>query len=225
MQLPLIASVRGRASRPQRLAVGVPLFGVSRRPRCLRQDAPCRQGREAWQAPRDAGAARPGTTRAGTAACWRHVDPTDQRAHRSQRRHPATPLAAGPPPCRPRHRATLARGRAMTLEQRVRLPAWRRYAACAGRGALFYATDPVSEAIAVAVCAGCGVRESASPRRSRTRPAASATAREQGLHRRPASCGLGSRFGSGTGRNRAFRWGTPWIFGALKNGVELVEEC
>jgi hypothetical protein len=47
----------------------------------------------------------------------------------------------------------------VSLEQRVRLPAWRRYASCRGMATLFYSADPVSESIAVAVCAGCGVRE------------------------------------------------------------------
>jgi hypothetical protein len=41
----------------------------------------------------------------------------------------------------------------------VRLPPWRTYAACHGRGELFYAADPLSETIALAVCRGCGVRE------------------------------------------------------------------
>lgn len=45
------------------------------------------------------------------------------------------------------------------LEAHVRLPSWRRHAACRGRGDLFFAADEVSQRIALAVCAGCGVRE------------------------------------------------------------------
>ena len=40
-----------------------------------------------------------------------------------------------------------------------RLPRWRRHAACVGRLSLFYATDSISERLAVAVCSTCGVRE------------------------------------------------------------------
>jgi hypothetical protein len=40
----------------------------------------------------------------------------------------------------------------------LRLPAWHRYAACAGRAALFYDTAPTAQRIAAAVCQGCGVR-------------------------------------------------------------------
>ena len=45
------------------------------------------------------------------------------------------------------------------LEQLVRQPTWRRHAACRDRLELFYASDATSEAIAVAVCAGCVVRQ------------------------------------------------------------------
>jgi WhiB family redox-sensing transcriptional regulator len=41
----------------------------------------------------------------------------------------------------------------------VALPAWRRHAACRGQAVLFFASDPMSHAIAVSICAGCGVRE------------------------------------------------------------------
>ncbi len=41
----------------------------------------------------------------------------------------------------------------------VRLPAWHRYAASAGATGLFFAADPVSEVIALALCRTCGVRE------------------------------------------------------------------
>jgi hypothetical protein len=47
----------------------------------------------------------------------------------------------------------------VNVEALVRLPAWRRFAACRGRGRLFYATDPVSQATAVTICAGCGARD------------------------------------------------------------------
>jgi hypothetical protein len=47
----------------------------------------------------------------------------------------------------------------MSLEALIRLTTWRRYAACRGRGALFYASDPMSQAVAVAICESCGVRE------------------------------------------------------------------
>jgi hypothetical protein len=40
-----------------------------------------------------------------------------------------------------------------------RLAAWWRYAACRGRAELFYSANPISQTIAVAVCAGCGVRD------------------------------------------------------------------
>ena len=38
------------------------------------------------------------------------------------------------------------------------LPDWHTEAACAGRTTLFYASDKVSEAIAIAVCRRCPVR-------------------------------------------------------------------
>jgi WhiB family redox-sensing transcriptional regulator len=48
----------------------------------------------------------------------------------------------------------------MSLEALVRLPTWRRYAACRPVGpSPFFAADPASQAIALAVCGGCGVRE------------------------------------------------------------------
>jgi hypothetical protein len=36
---------------------------------------------------------------------------------------------------------------------------WTRFAACSGRTDLFYAAAPWAETLAVAICAGCGVRE------------------------------------------------------------------
>ena len=44
------------------------------------------------------------------------------------------------------------------LADLVRQPRWRRDAACRGHAALFFASDDVSERIALSVCAGCSVR-------------------------------------------------------------------
>lgn len=40
-----------------------------------------------------------------------------------------------------------------------RLPRWRSYAACRGRGELFYDTDRFAEQLACAICSTCGVRD------------------------------------------------------------------
>jgi hypothetical protein len=45
------------------------------------------------------------------------------------------------------------------IEELLHLPAWRAHAACRGQGPLFFASDPVSERIAVAICQRCGVRD------------------------------------------------------------------
>lgn len=48
----------------------------------------------------------------------------------------------------------------LTLEQALRLPTWRRHAACRTVGpALFYSRDSLSQQLALELCRGCGVRE------------------------------------------------------------------
>lgn len=47
----------------------------------------------------------------------------------------------------------------MSLDALVVVPSWRRFAACRGQGTLFTPSDPMSQAIAVNSCSGCGVRQ------------------------------------------------------------------